>query len=68
LYASEAKNKNQQKIPKEVQKTVVFFERNKVKPTDPAHQKIFCSACSLPGKNFYKLLDFKLKVGTLNQS
>jgi len=55
LYASEAKNKNQQKIPKEVQKTVVFFERNKVKPTDPAHQKIFCSACSLPGKNFYKL-------------
>jgi len=56
--------KNSKRSPK----TVVFFERNKVKPTDPAHQKIFCSACSLPGKNFYKLLDFKLKVGTPNQS
>jgi len=62
------KTKINKKFQKKSKKQLCFFELNKVKPTDPAHQKIFCSACSLQGKNFYKLLDFKLKVGTLNQS
>jgi len=41
LYASEAKNKNQQKIPKEVQKTVVFFRAKQSKTHRPCTSKDF---------------------------